>query len=160
MGRVPVWPGALMHRRNGGYTLLEVMIVVLLVGLLAGVGVPAYRSVIERVNVNRAISDIGEISLQLHRWDTNMGAFPPSLAAAGLNGRLDPWGQPYFYLEMSAANPGDMRKDKNLVPINTDFDLYSAGRDGETTPPLTAQKSRDDIVRASNGAFIGLAAEY
>ena len=149
-----------MRRVVSGYTLLELMLTVALVGLLAGVGIPAYLEVVERTRVNRAIADIGELSLQLYRWETNIGSFPPNLAAAGLAGRLDPWGRPYFYLELSAANPGDVRKDKNLVPINTDFDLYSAGKDGETAPPLTAQKSRDDVVRASNGAFIGLAEDY
>jgi general secretion pathway protein G len=34
------------------------------------------------------------------------------------------------------------------------------GRDGESLPPLTAAKSRDDIVRAANGAFIGLASKF
>jgi general secretion pathway protein G len=136
------------------------MLTVALVGLVAGVGVPAYLEVVERTRVYRAIADIGELSLQLYRWETNIGTFPPNLAAAGLDGRLDPWGRPYFYLELSTANPGDVRKDKNLVPINTDFDLYSAGKDGETARPLTAQKSRDDVVRASNGAFIGLAEDY
>jgi general secretion pathway protein G len=147
-------------RRDSGYTLLEVMLAVALLGILAGIGIPAYRGVVDRTNNNRAIADIGELSLHLYRWDTNIGAFPPSLAAAGLAGRLDPWGRPYFYLELSTANPGDVRKDKNLVPINTDFDLYSAGKDGVTARPLTAQQARDDIVRASNGAFIGLAADY
>lgn len=149
-----------MRRVDSGYTLLELMLTVALVGLVAGVGVPAYLEVVERTRVNRAIADIGELSLQLYRWETNIGTFPPNLAAAGLDGRLDPWGRPYFYLELSTANPGDVRKDKNLVPINTDFDLYSAGKDGETARPLTAQKSRDDVVRASNGAFIGLAEDY
>lgn len=52
------------------------------------------------------------------------------------------------------------RKDRFLVPINTDFDLYSMGRDGESVPALTAAKSRDDVVRAANGAFIGLASKF
>jgi len=132
----------------------------MLVGLLAGVGVPAYRAVIQRANVNRAVADIGDLSLQLYRWQTNTGAFPPNLAAAGLNGRLDPWGRPYAYLELSTANPGQVRRDQNLVPINTDFDLYSVGRDGATVTALTAQPSRDDVVRANNGAYIGLAENY
>jgi len=52
------------------------------------------------------------------------------------------------------------RKDRFLVPINTDFDLYSMGKDGESVPALTAAKSRDDVVRAANGAFIGLASKF
>jgi general secretion pathway protein G len=148
-----------MYRRSSGYTLLEVVLVAVLVGLIAGVGIPTYRNIIERMNVSRAVADIHEITLQLYRWETNVGAFPPDLPTAGIT-RLDPWGRPYFYLELTGANPGAVRKDKNLVPINTDFDLYSAGKDGETSPPLTAKKSRDDVVRASNGAFVGLAEDY
>jgi general secretion pathway protein G len=136
------------------------MLTIALIALVATVGVPAYNSIIDRANVNRAVSDIGQLSLQLYRWQTNTGGFPPDLATAGLDGRMDPWGRPYRYLELSAANPGDVRRDKNLVPINTDFDLYSVGKDGETVTPLTAQKSRDDVVRANNGAFIGLAENY
>ncbi|MDH4073829.1 MAG: prepilin-type cleavage/methylation domain-containing protein, partial [Gammaproteobacteria bacterium] len=52
------------------------------------------------------------------------------------------------------------RKDGSLNPLNTDFDLYSAGADGESAGPLSATKSRDDIVRANNGAFIGLGENY
>jgi general secretion pathway protein G len=55
---------------------------------------------------------------------------------------------------------GKCRKDKSLHPINSDYDLYSMGEDGKSQDPLTAKVSRDDIVRASNGGFIGLAANY
>jgi general secretion pathway protein G len=55
---------------------------------------------------------------------------------------------------------GQVRKDKNLVPINADFDLYSMGKDGASVPPLTAQASRDDIVRGSNGRFVGLGSDF
>jgi general secretion pathway protein G len=53
-----------------------------------------------------------------------------------------------------------LRKDGKLNPLNTDFDLYSLGRDGESRETLNARPSRDDIVRANNGAFIGLAEDY
>ena len=53
-----------------------------------------------------------------------------------------------------------MRKDKFLVPINSDFDLYSMGKDGESVPPLTSKKRRDDIIRANDGQYIGLAEGY
>jgi len=55
---------------------------------------------------------------------------------------------------------GQKRKDKNLVPINSDYDLYSMGPDGKTTSALTAAISQDDIVRGRDGIFIGLAADY
>jgi general secretion pathway protein G len=44
-----------------------------------------------------------------------------------------------------------------LHPINSDYDLYSIGKDGESVAPLTAKKSWDDVIRAADGAYIGLA---
>ena len=46
------------------------------------------------------------------------------------------------------------------VPLNTDYDLYSMGRDGKSKTPLTASESHDDIVRALDGEFVGLASEF
>ena len=78
-----------------------------------------------------------------------------------MDGKLDPWGRPYEYLLMaSEKGKKGFRKDKNLHPLNSDYDLYSCGRDGKSIPPLTAQQSRDDIVRANNGGFVGLATNY
>ena len=42
-----------------------------------------------------------------------------------------------------------------MVPINTYFDLYSMGPDGQSVSPLTAKVSRDDIIYAHDGEYIG-----
>jgi general secretion pathway protein G len=136
------------------------MFALAMIAVLGAIAVPAYRAHLERVDITRAIGDVHDIGLTLERWQLNNGRFPDTLAEAGLGGRLDPWGNAYQYLNMDGANPGQMRKDKNMVPINTDFDLYSMGKDGESVLPLTAKKSQDDIVRASNGAFVGLGSDY
>lgn len=147
-------------RGKRGFGLLELMLTLAMVSVLAAVAIPAYRGYIERTKVNRAITDIAGLSLSLYRFETNTGSFPADLAAAGLDGMLDPWGQPYYYTNVATAKIGDLRKNRNLIPINSDFDLFSAGPDGDFKGPLTAKASRDDIVRANNGAFIGAAKDY
>lgn len=52
------------------------------------------------------------------------------------------------------------RKDRFLVPINSDFDLYSTGPDGRSQATLNAPVSRDDVIRAANGAYYGLAEKF
>lgn len=146
--------------RHRGFTLIELSLVIALVAVLSAFAIPAYKGIVDRSNTTKAIGDIGTLSLNIYRWEANTGSFPASLAAAGLDGFVDPWGRPYVYLNVAGAKPGDVRKDKNLVPINTDFDLYSLGKDGLSAGPLTAKDSRDDIVRANNGAFIGRAEDY
>ena len=46
------------------------------------------------------------------------------------------------------------------LSLNTDFDLYSAGPDGETRAPLTAKVSKDDVLRALDGGFFGVAEDF
>lgn len=46
------------------------------------------------------------------------------------------------------------------MPLNTDFDLYSVGKDGLSKATLAPPQSHDDIIRANNGRFIGLASDY
>ena len=86
---------------------------------------------------------------------------PPDLSAIGWDTVLDPWGNPYRYLSFEGLKgKGQMRKDKNLVPINTQYDLYSMGADGQSVPPLTAKVSHDDVILANDGSYIGLASAY
>ena len=86
--------------------------------------------------------------------------YPNSLTDVNMYLRLDPWGNAYQYLNLAGAPIGLMRKDQALVPINSDYDLYSKGPDGASLTPLTAPQSRDDIIRGNNGSFIGVAADY
>ena len=46
------------------------------------------------------------------------------------------------------------------MPLNSTYDLYSMGKDGQSQSPLTAKASLDDVIRANDGGFIGLAAHY
>jgi general secretion pathway protein G len=147
------------HRRPCGFTLLELMAVLAVVVILGAFAIPAFNGYVERSRLTRAISDIGTISLHLYRWQLNTQSFPATLVDAGIN-LTDPWGRPYEYTRVEGTPQNQLRKDHNLHPINTDFDLYSVGRDGRTRKPLTAQDSRDDIIRANNGSYIGLAANY
>lgn len=145
-------------------TIVEVAIAMLIIGVLLAIAVPAYQDYRERIRVARAVTDIGSIQASIGNYAVdNGGKFPADLAdvGAGIAAMRDPWGNPYQYVGHDDVNgKGKFRKDKNIVPINSDFDLWSMGPDGKSVPPLTAKASRDDIVRANNGRFIGLASDY
>ena len=149
-----------MKREQHGFTLLELVIAVIVAGLMAAIALPVYSGAIQRARIAQATADMSRIEPALERFRAN-GVLPPNLAAVGMDTLIDPWGNPYRYLNIEAGvNRGAVRKDRNLVPINTDYDLYSMGKDGISRPPLTAKPSRDDIVRAGNGAYMGLAEDY
>ena len=150
-------------RRASGFTVIEILIVVAIVGTLASIAVPKYADYKERVKVAQAVRDIAALSLLINNYQLDARNYPPNLASVGNAGKLDPWGRPYVYLNLqdpALKGKGQARKNKNLVPINSDFDLYSVGKDGDSAGPLTAGTSRDDVIRANDGGFIGLARDY
>lgn len=152
------------HRLHRGFTLLELMFGLCAVGLVLAIGMPAYQNTVERQQVARAVRDLGLIAQQLERYKTTHSfRLPMSLSDLGNNVPKDPWGRDYRYLNFSDGNPatlGQMRKDYNLHPLNSAFDLYSIGRDGASRPALTAKDSRDDIVYGRDGGFIGRASDF
>lgn len=52
------------------------------------------------------------------------------------------------------------RKDRFLFPLNTDYDLFSFGSNGKTAPSLGDPVSLDDVIRANDGGYFGLADDY
>ena len=146
--------------RRRGFTLIELLIVAVILGILASLALPMLGRVRDRAAIAKAIGDIRAIQQDLDEYQLTNGSFPANLAAVGRSGLLDPYGNPYQYLPITGKGKGGFRKDRFLVPINSDFDLYSMGADGRSVGPLTAKASQDDIVRANNGGFVGLASQF
>jgi general secretion pathway protein G len=143
-----------------GFTFMEMLVVGAVLLIVLAAAVPFYKDYADTTEVERARADLAELDLKLTRWELANGRYPADLAEAGLDGRLDPWGNEYEYLRLEDAVPGHIRKDRNLHWINTDYDLYSNGEDGKSTAPLTAEISRDDVIRANNGSFIEVASKF
>jgi general secretion pathway protein G len=151
-----------MRRResNRGFTLIEVLLAITLLAVLGGIALPLYQGYRERVREHQAATEIAAMSAAVQRFQLERRELPGALEDAGLGGRLDPWGRPYRYYNVEANGRGGARKDRRLNPLNTDFDLYSLGKDGRTRPQISQRDSEDDIIRASNGRFVGKAIDY
>ena len=155
----------LYYTQQQAFTLVELLVTIAIMAIVSTIAVPAYTDYSERIKVEQATLDISKIEMRIESFiPTGSSHYPNSLAEVGMDSLLDPWGNPYQYLNHSNPNikgiNGKIRKDHNLHPISSDYDLYSMGKDGNSQSPLTAKASRDDIVRANNGRFIGLASKY
>jgi len=122
---------------QAGFTLLEVMVVIVILGILASMVVPNLLGSQEKANVQKAVSDINalETSLTMYKMDnykfptteqglealvteTDIDPLPRRFQEDGYIKRLpkDPWGNDYQLL-----NPGEHGK----------YDVFSMGPDGE-----------------------------
>ena len=148
-------------RRATGFTVIELVIAMLIAAILVAVLLPGYSQYRERQRVSQATQELVVMGTVIKNFQLDHNRYPANLSEVQSANRLDPWGRTYVYLPLD--NPGNLgmaRKRKNLTPINSDFDLYSLGRDGDSTPPLSARPSRDDVIRANDGRYHGLASEF
>jgi general secretion pathway protein G len=153
----------LLFKRRNGLTLVELMIALAVTALLTVIALPSYSKYVNRVRTDKVMVFMASTSLSLEAYYAQHLSYPASLADVGITDAVDPWGNPYRYLAIDIDPPpktGKVRRDKNKNPINTDYDLYSAGPDGRSQTQLTARFARDDIVRAGNGSYIGKAQDF
>ena len=124
---------AIRDLRNKGFTLIELMIVVVILGLLATIVMPRILDRPEQARRMKAKVDIRYIETTLALFKTDTGRFPTTseglevlVSDPGIKGYnsdgyldkvpLDPWGNKYIFL-----SPGVHSKD---------YDLESYGKDG------------------------------
>ncbi|MFP5418945.1 MAG: type II secretion system major pseudopilin GspG [Gammaproteobacteria bacterium] len=119
--------------RQGGFTLLELLVVLVILGLLAGYVAPKYFSQLGKSEVKVAQAQIGALEKALDQYRIDTGHYPSNeQGLAALNAKPadepkwagpylkktvpnDPWGKPYLY-----KMPGE----------HGEVDIYSYGRDG------------------------------
>jgi general secretion pathway protein G len=140
---------------------VELLVAMAVVMTIMAIAIPNMLSALYQAKVARAVGDIYAIETDITGYDATNGNLPNTLADIGRGNMLDPWGNPYQYLNhTNMKGNGQARKDRFLVPLNSDYDLYSMGKDGKSSSPITAKDSQDDIIRASDGGYIGLASNF
>jgi general secretion pathway protein G len=123
-----------MTKHIKGFTLLELLVVIVIIGLLAGYVAPRYFSQVGRSEIQVARAQIDSLEKALDQYRLDMRRYPsaeegldaltvrPAAASSTWNGPYlkkavpaDPWGRPYQY----------------RVGGQSEFQLYSFGRDGK-----------------------------
>jgi general secretion pathway protein G len=151
--------------------LVEVLVSVAIVATLFAIALPMLEEYKYRAQVTQAIGDIHTIQSEIAAFTAENGREPDNNVASEIPWSYinDPWGRPYEYLDFATDNligpkgdkkPAHARKDGSDHPINTDYDLYSRGKDGQSKLGLLNEQSYDDVVRANDGRYIGLAHKF
>lgn len=136
----------LHHRRARGFTLLELLVVVLIIGLLTGIVGPRLMGQIGRSEVTAARAQIDSLDKAVQAYRLDMGAFPPNeqglgalLTSPGADARWrgpymksaipnDPWGTPYQY-----RAPGNAGRDYDIISLGHDKAVGGSGDDADLT---------------------------
>jgi len=151
-------------RHRKALTLIEIILAVAIIGTLVAVGVPIYSNALNKARINQAIAKVALMGQKIDDFLVDNGRIPNDLSEIGEPNPLDPWGNPYQYTAILGRDKTELeaklRKDRFLIPLNSDYDLFSTGKDGSWKAPLTAEDSWDDIVRANNGGYVGVAYRY
>lgn len=156
---VTVRPCRSLERVGAGYTLVQLLAVIALLGTLVTMAIPGYRMFVERARQSRAIGLVAEIDIAINAYSlANASQLPANLAEIGFDAAADPWGGAIEYVNFSLG--GAPRLNEYGEPTNTSYDLYSAGPDGVSALSLTARESQDDIVLAGDGGYIGVVADF
>ena len=144
-----------------GFTLIELLIVMGILSVLATIGFFRYTAFIEQTKVTKAIADIKQLAQMIEDFNEVNGRYPETLDELGKGTFNDPWGNPYQYVNIAeddkmGADKQKARRDRNQKPINTYYDLWSNGADGDYQQQVNGAKSRDDVIYAWDGDFVGL----
>jgi general secretion pathway protein G len=125
------------HRRQAGFTLIEIMVVVIIIGILAAIVAPNVIGRVDDAQIIKAKAEIANIENALKFYRLDNFTYPsseqglealvtkpadPNIKNWKQGGYLpqlpnDPWGNSYLYL-----NPGNQGE----------IDIYTLGRDGRT----------------------------
>lgn len=151
------------QRTAEGFTLVELLSVIAIIAVLTAIAIPASDAYTTKARIGRTIAELRMLEKEITVYQMDKGALPETLGDIGFGDLNDPWRKPYQYLRIAGSGingKGQLRRDRAINPLNTDYDLYSMGRDGESKTNLNAKQSLDDIVRARDGAFIDLAEKF
>ena len=91
--------------RQGGFTLIELMIVIAIVGILAAIALPAYQDYTVRARLSEALAVTAEAKTTIAEYVANLGTMPTNAAAAGIT--VTGFGQQSYVATAAFAGSGN-----------------------------------------------------
>lgn len=146
-------------KNHDGFTMIELVIVMAIISVLVIVAIPSFQYFVQKAKITRGIAEIKNIQFEITSFLIDNQQLPDSLGQLGTQIIKDPFGNNYRYLNIT-NNPGSEYLDFGANPLNTDYDLYSMGPDGQSSHDLSQDDSHDDIIRGSEGGWLGIGSDW
>ncbi|MHB8798775.1 MAG: type IV pilin protein [Thermoanaerobaculia bacterium] len=152
-------------QRRTGFTLIEVLVVVAILGIVIAIAVVNYLNAIERARQRRSMADMRGISTAIETYAADLDRYPPASAFVLPTGLTLPTGnlqitqnylQPTYIRTMPLVDGWNSWFTYGSNASRADYVLRSSGREGvPQTAPLYEPTTdfRDDIIMV-NGRFV------
>jgi general secretion pathway protein G len=124
------------RRARGGFTLIELVVVIVILAILAAVIVPRFFGRTDDAKISSALTTIKSIDDAVALYNADTGSFPPSIDALINNPQVKGWNGPYLKNQTSVPlDPWGHQYIYNCPGGNgRDYDIISQGPDGKNTP--------------------------
>lgn len=144
-----------MRKPDSGFTLVELMIVVVVIGILASIAIPGLLTALQRARQKRTMADIRSLGTAIESYGLDTSHYPWNFSLAPVVGGVEPHLEPYFIV----ASPLEDGWHSPLLyasgPTGNWYSIISFGSDGANDGGGTGPTGDFDCdIIFSSGQFI------
>ncbi len=117
------------RKASAGFTLVEVMLVIVIIGIMAGIALPKLSGKTKKAQISKAKQEISNLGLALDLYEVDNGAYPSSLnGLVSKPGNALNWDGPYMKKGKVPKDPWG--KDYQYSASGGSYEIKSSGPDG------------------------------